>query len=181
MDISSNIKLLERQELVTLVQDIDTETKDYCIDDCIKCWDEKNLWGHRPWGLVIDGKLKSVIFWNLEVVDDQQVAYIQRLFNPVEARGKGHFTQLLTELYKALFDNNYRFVKLFMDKKVALYQRLNFTSLFDTRDQKYSFCLQPMLSFDLKLNNVIVAQNGVHTFYTKGVMDYIESQIIKYA
>ncbi|NBP03730.1 MAG: hypothetical protein EBU90_27255 [Proteobacteria bacterium] len=173
---------VDRHNLLDLTENIDSETKDYCVNDCIKCWDEKQLWDDSPpVTLQKAGELLSVIFWSTEIVNGEKVVYIQRLFTPKEHRQKGYFTMLLRQLHYEQFDKGYRFIKMFIDRQVKVYKDLNYVSVFDTRDGKYAFCLQPMLCWDLKNSNTIVARGHLYDFYSRPVIEYIETQIIKYA
>lgn len=178
------IKTLNKQQLLDYSKQFDSETLAYCIDDCIATWDRKNLWFYNPPRALIDegqDQLLSVIFYSTELWLNARVAYVQRLFTPVKHRNHGHFSKLITNLYEELFDKHYKFIKMFTVKTAGVYHTLNFTTLFDTRDQKYSFCLQPIVYQNMKINNQLVASNGPYGFYSKSIMQYIETQIKEYA
>lgn len=179
---------LTKEELLKYIENIDEESKQYCLNDCITCWDSKDLWLYKPIALINENdELLSVIFWSFDYIDnpglfveDSSIAYIQRLFTPLKHRNKGYFTFLILELYRELFDAEIRYVKLFIKKNVNIYKELNFVSLFDTKDGEYEFCMQPILFNELKRNNEIVAKNGLTGFFSPTILEYIEYIKLKY-
>lgn len=176
------LEYVSRDELLKLVSEIDDETKTYCIDDCIKCWDDKKLWGQYPFALLSDeGELLSVVFYSAEqYMQNYNIAYIQRLFTPLKHRNKGYFSHLITQLHTMFFDLNFDFIQMFIDKKVSVYRKLNFKTLFDTRDCKYEFCLHPVFHNNIKKNNELVIKEGIYNFYSIDILQYIEHKITKY-
>lgn len=177
----TKIDLLTREDLLKHVENIDKETKQYCISDCVSCWDTKDLWMYRPHALIDENnELLCVVFWSVENVGLEQIVYVQRLFTPIKHRNKGHFTTLIGEVYKDFFDIGFKHMKLFIKKNVAIYKELNFVSLFNTKDGEYEFCMQPILFNELKKNNEIVAKNGVAGFFSPPIVEYIEDIKQKY-
>lgn len=194
MDETVSVVRISRDELLKLVENIDDETKDYCINDCIKCWDEKKLWDvpeteencSLPVAMLNnEEELVSIIFhsniygYNTKMLT--KIAYIQRLFTPKKFRNKGNFSKLLTILYSCLFEFGYNYTQLFIDDKVTVYKKLNFVTLFDTKDKKYRFVLQPIIHGNMLDNNRIIAKENVYNFYPEYIREYISKQEEKYA
>jgi hypothetical protein len=187
-----NIKHVTRLEYINLVEGIDKETKEYAINDCLKCWDDKRLWQptNLPSSPVVmlndEGELLSVIFPCTEIVHNEEslvmakIAYIQRLFTPKKFRKQGNFTKLLSCYYEHLFDTHYAYIKMFIDKEIELYKHLNFHGLFDTKDGKYSFCMQPIVHQNMIKNNNLVAKEKLENFYQPSIIQYIDKMKAKY-
>ena len=198
MDETIKVIRIGRDELLKLVENIDDETKDYCINDCIKCWDEKKLWDVPKTEenclencslpvvmLNSEGELLSVIFQsNIYGYDTKiltKIAYIQRLFTPKKFRNKGMFSKLLNILYGCLFEVGYNYIQLFIDDKITVYKKMNFQPLFNTKDKKYWFVLQPILHKNMSDNNRITARENIYNFYPPYILEYINEKEEKYS
>ena len=176
------IMRITRPELIRLAESFDDETKQYCLNDCIPTWDNKRLWDSAsPYVLQVDNNIVSVIFANiLNHSCASKIIYIQRLFTPKQYRTQGHFTELLTQVYKMAFDFGCGFMQLFYKPDLHIYKKLNFMPLFTTLEG-YEYCLQPMLCADMKHNNQIVMLNKNCNFYNESASNHIDIIKQKYA
>lgn len=172
-------KHITRTELLDYSNNFDEETKQYCLNDCIKTWDDKNLWEFKPIAFINDNnELVCIIFYNY--IQNNNIMYIQRLFTPLKFQKKGYFTNLLTLLYEQAFNYGCKFIQMFIKPSIGIYKQLNFIPLFDTVSG-YQFCLTPVLCRDLQHNNQLVVLNKTCNFYNECMQEYINTIRQKYA
>lgn len=167
--------------ITKLAEQFDDETKNYYFNDCLINYNNKSATtAFEFYGLVDDyGEVLTVFIISTSCLFDinmrsiDRVAYIERCFTPLKHRCKGYFTLSLSMLHNLYFNRGYNYIKMYMDKNVKVYNKLNFARLFDTKDGKYTFCLQPLIHRDFYKNNTLTAKEGVYNFYTDQALQYI--------
>lgn len=164
---------LTKEDCLRLAETLDAETKSYLVDDCIATWDAKNLWYYEPVAYYEDKTIVSVMFANVEYINDQGILYIQRVFTIPEFRKKGHFRELFNEVYTTHFNAGIRFLKLFVDNNAyKAYKAMKFNMLQQTEDGKYYLIFIPMLHCTLEYNNFINSLSPVSYFLPDRIKRY---------